>query len=64
MATTPTGAYGSQQATPRTPAYVANNPQANSLDSTDTANLPIFSNPVQGNTDTGVSHDGDLGGAA
>lgn len=29
-----------------------------------TANLPIFTNPVDGNTDTGVSHTGDLGGAA
>ena len=23
------------------------------------ANLPIFDNPVEGHTDTGVSHDGD-----
>lgn len=63
MATAPTGAYGTQQATPRTPAYMANNPQAGTMNNTDTANLDMFANPVQGNTDTGVSHDGDLGGA-
>ena len=28
-----------------------------------TAGLPIFSNPVEGNVDTGVTHTGDLGGA-
>ena len=48
----------------RTPAFVANNPQAATLDSTSNANLSIFSNPVEGNVDTGISHQGDLGGAA
>lgn len=38
-----------------TPSAQMPNPQ-------DTATLPIFS-PVAGNTDTGVSHSGDLGGA-
>ena len=27
------------------------------------ASLPIFTNPVEGNVDTGVTHTGDLGGA-
>ena len=45
------------------PAFVANNPQGTTLDSTSNANLPIFTNPVAGNVDTGVSHEGDLGGA-
>lgn len=47
----------------RTPAFVANNPQGASLDSTSNAGLSIFANPVPGNVDTGVSHEGDLGGA-
>ena len=47
----------------RTPAFVANNPQGASLDSTPNAGLSIFANPVDGHTDTGVTHSGDLGGA-
>lgn len=48
----------------RTPAFVANNPQGGMMDSTNTAGLSIFTAPVEGNVDTGVSHEGDLGGAA
>lgn len=48
----------------RTPAFVANNPQGATLDSSSNAMLNIFMNPVEGNVDTGVSHEGDLGGAA
>jgi hypothetical protein len=44
-----------------TPAYVANNPQATNINSTPNAGLSIFDNPVNGNTDTGVVHDGDMG---
>jgi hypothetical protein len=47
----------------RTPAFIVNNPQGASLDSTSLAGLAIFTNPVEGNVDTGVSHEGDLGGA-
>jgi len=47
----------------RTPAFVANNPQSGNLDSSSTAGLSIFTNPVEGHTDTGVTHSGDLGGA-
>ena len=28
------------------------------------ASLPVFTNPVQGHVDTGVTHTGDVGGAA
>lgn len=48
----------------QTPAFIANNPAAASLDSSPQANLSIFTNPVEGNVDTGVTHEGDLGGAA
>lgn len=47
-----------RQAGDLTPAFVTSNADNNQF-----ANLPIFSNPVAGNTDTGVSHQGDLGGA-
>ena len=47
----------------RTPAFVANNPQGSMLDSSPNAGLAVFASPVAGNVDTGVSHDGDLGGA-
>jgi len=47
----------------RTPAFVANNPQGATLDSSSLAGLSIFANPVEGNVDTGVTHEGDLGGA-
>ena len=47
----------------RTPAFVANNPQGTTLDSSPNAALSIFANPVEGNVDTGVTHEGDLGGA-
>lgn len=45
-----------------TPAYIVNNPQATNPNySTPNAGLNIFSNPVEGHTDTGVTHDGDVG---
>lgn len=47
----------------RTPAFVANNPQGATLDSSPNAALSVFLNPVEGHVDTGVSHEGDLGGA-
>jgi hypothetical protein len=47
----------------RTPAFMATNPQNTTLDSSPNAGLSIFANPVEGNIDTGVMHDGDLGGA-
>ena len=56
-------AAGGVQPAPRTPAYMATNPQEQSLDSSPNANLSVFANPVEGFTDTGVAHDGDLGGA-
>ena len=49
-----------------TPAYLVNNPEGLKDENTATplAGLSVFMNPVEGFTDTGVSHDGDLGGAA
>ena len=47
----------------RTPAFMANNPQNATLNSDSLAGLSIFTNPVQGHVDTGVTHEGDLGGA-
>jgi hypothetical protein len=47
-----------------TPAFVVNNPQGTTVDSSPNAGLEVFLNPVQGNIDTGVSHEGDVGGAA
>ncbi len=49
-----------------TPAYLVNNPQGLRDESTATPNagMSVFLNPIQGNTDTGVSHEGDVGGAA
>lgn len=49
-----------------TPAYLVNNPQGlrNEGTSTPLAGLDVFLNPREGNQDTGVSHSGDLGGAA
>ena len=48
-----------------TPAYLVNNPQGLQDENTSTplAGLSIFTNPVEGHVDTGVSHEGDLGGA-
>ena len=48
---------------PATPAFVVANPLGTTLDSTPNAGLSIFANPVPGNVDTGVTHEGDLGGA-
>ena len=45
-----------------TPAYILNNANAE-RSSAPNAGLSIFDNPVQGHVDTGVSHEGDLGGA-
>jgi hypothetical protein len=49
-----------------TPAYLVNNPQGMRDENTATplAGVSVFLNPVEGNVDTGVSHEGDLGGAA
>lgn len=44
-----------------TPAFVATNPQAATLNSDPNAGLSIFDNPVPGFTDTGVTHTGDMG---
>ena len=55
-----TGQQGSQPVGPRVPGY------QQALQATDTssnAGLAVFTNPVQGHVDTGVQHDGDLGGA-
>jgi hypothetical protein len=49
-----------------TPAYLVNNPHGMRDENTATplAGVSVFLNPVEGNVDTGVSHEGDLGGAA
>jgi len=49
-----------------TPAYLVDNPVGLAVEGTSTPNagLSVFMNPVEGNVDTGVSHEGDLGGAA
>ena len=44
-----------------TPAFVVNNPQASTLNSTPNAGLSVFDNPVMNNVTDGVSHDGDMG---
>lgn len=48
-----------------TPAYLVNNQQGLRDEGTATplAGISVFMNPVEGNVDTGVSHEGDLGGA-
>lgn len=48
-----------------TPAYLVNNPEGLKDEGTATplAGMSIFTNPVEGHTDTGVTHQGDLGGA-
>jgi hypothetical protein len=48
----------------RTPAFIVNNPQNTNLNSDPLAGLSFYTNPVEGNVDTGVTHEGDLGGAA
>lgn len=45
------------------PAFVINNPQVGNLNSTSSAGLSVFNNPVEGNIGL-ASHEGDLGGAA
>lgn len=49
-----------------TPAYLVNNPEGLTDENTATplAGMSVFLNPVEGNVDTGVSHEGDVGGAA
>jgi hypothetical protein len=49
-----------------TPAYLVDNPTglATEGNSTPNAGLSVFANPVTGNVDIGVTHTGDLGGAA
>ena len=63
MATAVTGQVNTSPTASRTPAFVVNNPQGTTLDSTPNAGLALFTNVVSGNTDTGVTHSGDLGGA-
>lgn len=44
------------------PAYIVNNPQSTNPNySTPNAGLDVFSNPVEGNVDTSVTHTGDMG---
>jgi len=43
-----------------TPAYVANNPQASTLNSTPNAGLSVFT-PILNNVIDGITHDGDMG---
>ena len=47
-----------REAGDQTPAY-----QVNSTANDQYSGLSVFANPVEGHTDTGVSHSGDLGGA-
>ena len=63
MPTLVTGQVNTSPTAPHIPAHVINNPAGTTLDSTPNANLAAFANPVTGFTDTGVSHEGDLGGA-
>ena len=48
-----------------TPAYLVNNPEGLSDENTATplAGMSMFLNTYDGHKDTGVNHDGDLGGA-
>lgn len=56
---------GNDMAIAHTPAYLVNNPQGMREENTATplAGVSVFLNPVEGHRDTGVTHDGDLGGA-
>lgn len=64
MATQVTGQVNTNPTVTYTPAFVSNNPVGTQLTSTPNAGLPVFEGAVSGFTDTGVSHSGDLGGAA
>lgn len=57
---------GNDMAIAHTPAYLVNNSEGLKDENTASPNagMSVFANPIQGNTDTGVSHEGDLGGAA
>lgn len=52
------------QAQVRVPAHVLANTQNTTNNVDQYAGLSVFTNPVAGHTDTGVTHTGDLGGAA
>jgi hypothetical protein len=44
-----------------TPAFVVNNPQSSTLNSTSNAGLGVFDNPILRNVSDGVAHTGDMG---
>lgn len=56
---------GNDMAVSHTPAYLVNNREGMSAEAAASPNagLSVFANPVEGHRDTGVTHDGDLGGA-